>query len=277
MAMTTVGDIATRQLVRCTPASSLGDIAKQLAEERVHAAFVIDGEGHPIGVVSDLDLLAGEWLGGDESGLQAMRALTAADVMTSPVETIDAQADVREAAGRLRALRIHRLLVVEGGRPVAVVSVGDLVAELGRTSAAEGRHVRNVMSPAFVTAGPEATVRQVARAMTDRRSRSVVVIDGACTPRGVVTGFDLLAALEDDELREEPISRVATTRVVTIAPDAPLRDAADLMLEHEVHRLVVMENGDVSPMGIITTADIFVEMARPGSRWETTKGARDDR
>lgn len=57
-------------------------------------------------------------------------------------------------------------------------------------------------------------------------------------------------------------------RVRTIVPDASLREAADRMLEHEVHRLVVLEDGASSPIGIVSTADIVVEMARPGSKWE---------
>jgi CBS domain-containing protein len=267
--MTIVAHIATRRLVCCRPDSTLREIAERLADERVHAVFVIDADEQPAGVVSDLDLLTGEWLGGDEAGLEAMRSVTAADVMSSPVETIDSQADACEAARRLRTLGIHRLLVMEAGRPAGVVSVGDLIAELGRTSGGAWRTVRDVMSPAFVTSGLEATVRQVARAMTERRSRSVVLIDGGCTPRGVVTGFDLLAALEgDDGLGDEPVSRLAADSVVTIAPGASLRDAADLMLEHGAHRLLVVEDGHSRPMGIISTADIFVDMARPGSRWD---------
>jgi CBS domain-containing protein len=56
---------------------------------------------------------------------------------------------------------------------------------------------------------------------------------------------------------------------LTIDPAAPLRQAVDLMIKHRVHRLVVADPGnpDALPLGVISTSDLFAEMARPGSVW----------
>jgi hypothetical protein len=40
-----------------------------------------------MGVITDFDLLAGEWLSADRQSLSAMRKMTAGELMSSPVDT----------------------------------------------------------------------------------------------------------------------------------------------------------------------------------------------
>jgi CBS domain-containing protein len=61
-----------------------------------------------------------------------------------------------------------------------------------------------------------------------------------------------------------------TAPALTTTADASLSEAADLMLAHEVHRLFVVDGADEGlPLGLVSTADIMVEMASPGSVWRT--------
>jgi CBS domain-containing protein len=57
---------------------------------------------------------------------------------------------------------------------------------------------------------------------------------------------------------------------ITIEPTASLREAIDRMITHHIHRLVVVDPQDASamPLGVLSTADIFVEMAGPDSVWQ---------
>ena len=48
--MTALGDITTPRLVRCWPDASLRDVAEQMVDEHVHAVFVIDETGEPLGI-----------------------------------------------------------------------------------------------------------------------------------------------------------------------------------------------------------------------------------
>jgi CBS domain-containing protein len=58
--------------------------------------------------------------------------------------------------------------------------------------------------------------------------------------------------------------------LITADPDLVLADAADLMIGHEVHRLVVVDPkcADGAPIGIVSTADIVAEMAQERSVWQ---------
>ena len=84
----------------------------------------------------------------------------------------------------------------------------------------------------------------VATLMQTQRTNSVMVRDGARL--GIFTNTGLQRAVLDGRaLAELPVRDLATFKLVTIAPDAPLFDALALMIEHQVHRLVVADgDGD---------------------------------
>jgi CBS domain-containing protein len=255
-------------LFTCPLQTRLGDVARLLKQHAVHAMIVTDADGRPAGVLSDTDLLAGEWLSTEQASLATMQGITAGELMSSPVATVDADASASDVAERLRRENLSRLVVTEDGHPVGVIAISDLLRDLARPSAGRST-VADVMSWAIVTCLPDTPVTAAARAMQERRSRSVVVVDRGGAPLGVVTGMDLLSVYDRsaDELKVAQLMRAP----LTIAPDASLREAADEMLRHEVHRLVVVDPGDSAriPLGLVSTSDIVAEMAAPESVWQT--------
>lgn len=267
-----VVDLMSHELITCPRDADLATVAAILSRRGVHAVFVLDDGGNPVGIVSDFDLLAGEWLADDSAGLSTMREITAGELMTSPIEVIRANAAAAEAAGRMRQLHLSRLLVVDqAGAAAGVISISDLVAPLGRTSG-DRRCVRDVMSFAIVTCPPETALEAACRAMSERRSRSVVVVDKGGRAIGVITGSDLLSLYQGGD----PHGKVADLMAepITCVPDLALSEAADLMIRREVHRLVVVDPArpDGAPIGIVSTSDIVAEMAYEHSVW---RHARD--
>jgi CBS domain-containing protein len=195
-----------------------------------------------------------------------MRGLTAHELMTTPPVTIDADTDAARAAEVLRAERLARLVVVYDGKPAGVVATSDFVRLLACGHVARGT-VGDVMSHGVVACREQTTARQAARAMAERRSRSLVVVAAGGRALGVVTGTDLLALVRGGD------PEVAVSALMhephTIAPGATLREAADELLRREVHRLLVVDPNDAGafPLGIVSTTDIVAEMAAPGSPW----------
>ena len=55
------------EIVGCSRSTPIASIAKTMATHQIHALFVLDDSRHSVGVVSDVDLLAGEWLGTDRA------------------------------------------------------------------------------------------------------------------------------------------------------------------------------------------------------------------
>jgi CBS domain-containing protein len=121
------------------------------------------------------------------------------------------------------------------------------------------------MARGIVACRAETAVAAAARAMSERHTRSVVVVSPHGRPLGVVTGFDLLSYGDGGDPAE------AVTKVMhpplTIRPDASLHTAGEQMLAHRVHQLLVIDPAepDSLPLGVISTFDLVIEMA-PTSR-----------
>ena len=262
-----VRDLMHPGLITCPPDTTLGQVAVLLHRHRIHALVVADADGNPLGILSDADLLAGEWLSEEPAGLETMRKMSAGTLMSAPAATIEAGVPARDAAARMHAEQLHRLIVVENGKAVGIISVGDFVVGIVRLSAGR-RIVADVMSRGIVTCLDSTPLAAAARAMTERRSRSIVVVNTTGRPLGVITGFDLLT-IDEDRLNQT-VAQIMHAPI-TIRPGASLREAADLMLKHHVHRLLVVnpDRPDAMPLGLISTFDIVAEMAQPGSVWQT--------
>lgn len=257
-------------IMTCRPDTSLGQVAKMLAERRVHSLFVVDRNNKPIGVITDYDLLAGEWLSGDAESLIAMRGMTAGELMSSPVETINANETAREAARRMREDGIRRLLVCDNGKPVGVISISDFLSELAADLPIGRDSVGDVMSDVYLVCRDKTSVKMVARALTETGWRSVLVVNACGKILGVFSGLDLLAF---DDLHSIPDDKPVTDIMhsfLTISMEANLQEAARLMIENRHHRLLVVDpdQPECLPLGIISSFDIVVEMARPDSVWQ---------
>ncbi len=268
---TLVRDIMHEGVIRCSSEISLGQVARLLALHHVHSLFVSEGEGFPKGVITDYDLLAGEWLSGDPKNLEIMRSMTAGELMSTPVESIESDISASEAAQRMRQDEIRRLLVVENGRPIGVISVSDFISELASKATVKRDKVSDVMSDAYLVCRDKTSITAAAKAMADSGWRSVVVADAHGKPLGVFSGLDLLACCDLENIPDSYLVTDAMHDPLKIGMDASLQEAAQMMINYHHHRVLVIDpdQPDSLPLGVISSFDIVSEMARPESVWQT--------
>ncbi len=264
-----VRDLMHPGLLACKPNASLGQVAVLLFQHHVHALIVEDRDGRALGIISDFDLLAGEWLSSDPESLAAMRNLTASDLMSHPVDSVEAGIPLSEAVNQLIDKEISRLLVTENGKPVGIISLSDFVAGIAMQEKPSRETVGDVMSDAILVCRGQTPIVSAARTMTESGFRSVLVVDAKGKTLGVVSGRSLLPFVKngvDEHLLVSDVMHPA----LTIDIHASLREAADKMIQNHHHRLVVIDDKDPEafPLGVISTFDIVAEMARPGSVWQ---------
>ena len=266
---TLVKDLMHKGVITCKPDATLGQVATLLDQHQVHALFVTDRDGRIVGVISDFDLMAGEWLSSDPESLNTMRKLTASDIMTKPVDTIQATTPLTEAADLFMQKRVGRFLVLENEKPVGTISLSDFVASLTEKIKSKREKVGDVMSHAILVCRGKTPVLSAAYAMTSSGWRSVLVVDLNGKVIGVVSGHDLMQLVKNGNA-ENKIVRDVMHPALTIDINASLREAADMLIQNHYHRLVVVdkENPDSFPLGAISTFDIVAEMARPDSIWQ---------
>lgn len=268
--ITLVRDLMNPGLMQCQPEDTLGQVAKLLAQNHVHSLFIFGDGPLPEGVITDYDVMAGEWLSGDPESLAVMQKMTARDLMTSPVETVSGETPAREAADRMTRDSIRRLLVIEEGRPVGVISVSDFLASLASKSSVKREFVSDVMSDAYLVCRDKTPVTAAARAMVDSGWRSVVVADPHGKPLGVFSGLDLLCYSDNEQIPDSILVTEVMHAPLMIDMDASLQKTAQMMIDKHHHRILVIDpaHEGALPLGVISSFDIVSEMAKPDSVWQ---------
>ena len=103
------------------PDMRVADIVQELTNRRIGAVLVIEGDS-VVGVISERDIVRCLAKRGAES-----LNLVAHEVMTAPVITISPAESVPQAMAMMTDRRIRHLPVLDSGRLVGLVSIGDLV------------------------------------------------------------------------------------------------------------------------------------------------------
>ncbi len=125
--------------------------------------------------------------------------------------------------------------------------------------------VREHMTPNPITVEPRCSVAEAHRLMQEHGVRHLPVIDQSNLV-GIITRGDILEASASDSGRlglfpsddiwaTARVAELMTPNPVTISPDTTVLEAADLMFQHDIGSLLVVEEGRL--VGIITETDIF--------------------
>jgi CBS domain-containing protein len=137
-----VRDIMTRDVISVGTTTPLREVALILAESRISGVVVVDESRTPVGIVSEGDLLAKqlsrpakrrdalEWIFGEHGDADELRrraAVTAAEAMSAPVVTIDADRPLREVAALMVDRDVNRLPVMADGVLAGIVTRADMV------------------------------------------------------------------------------------------------------------------------------------------------------
>ena len=110
-----------RDVVYVGPTQTVAEAIALLAEHRIGAVPVIDG-GKVVGVFSERDVIHG-LRGGDTDALNR----PVSETMTAPALTVTPAEPVLAALSLMTRRRIRHLPVLEDGRIIGIVSIGDLV------------------------------------------------------------------------------------------------------------------------------------------------------
>lgn len=112
------------------------------------------------------------------------------------------------------------------------------------------------MTEEVVTVARSQTLASAARTMEREGIKSVVVSDEDARPEGILTSTDFVRmATAERSPSAVTVDEFATNEIVTTTPEADVRDAADLLREHDISHLPVVDD-DGRLTGIVTTTDV---------------------
>lgn len=120
--------------------------------------------------------------------------------------------------------------------------------------------VKDFMSSPVTTAVGKTSIQEVRTLMGRHRIHAIPVIryskqlpEAEVIIRGIITATDLYTEVDDKTTVEE----IMTNKVHVIHKDSNAKSAANMMLKHKVHHLVVMDEGKI--VGMISSLD-FVKL-----------------
>jgi CBS domain-containing protein len=115
--------------------------------------------------------------------------------------------------------------------------------------------VRELMVSSVVTIEPATSIVDAARLMIQAEKGPLPVVEGD-TPVAMVTDRDIVARVvaEGRDPNSVKVEDIATHELVTIGPDQDVNEARQLMDQHELDRILVVEGDRL--VGIISEADI---------------------
>ncbi len=123
-----VRDLMTTDVVAVAPSTSMRDAARMMFRYRVSGLPVVDPDDHILGIITEGDFLDMELERADKGTAPE----TVEQVMTRNVLSVPPDIEVIEAARFMRTNDVKRVLVVEDGRMVGIISRFDIVAGFTR-------------------------------------------------------------------------------------------------------------------------------------------------
>jgi CBS domain-containing protein len=118
--------------------------------------------------------------------------------------------------------------------------------------------VSRIMRKRLETIDATSSVQQAAKKMKNKNVSSLLIVDENGRPQGLVSERDLVTKVCTTDVPVNTIKNkeIMSSPVITISSKSSPSKAADMMLQHDVRHLLVVDNGDKNkPIGMITPLD----------------------
>jgi CBS domain-containing protein len=122
--------------------------------------------------------------------------------------------------------------------------------------------VRDLMHADLKTVDPDATIAEAVTVLADGHVSGLPVVDGRRRVLGVISASDVVAAIAEAGTADERerlfdttrVREIMTARAHVVDTQLDVGEAARQMLYLEIHRLFVVEDGEL--VGVISQSDI---------------------
>ncbi len=243
-----VRDYMSKGLVVARMETPLRDVRRMLEERDISAVPVLDDAGKLRGIVSMTDLLHGPRAEGSPDAVPLV-----SDIVEPAVVTIDEGEPMRDAAVRMVARQIHRLVVLREGTPVAVLSTRDVARAV--LAARVETPLRERMTAPVQTIDLGEPIHSAVGRLAAAGVRGLVVMDGR-SPVGVFTQLEAVKARGlSSDLQRMPVEEVMSYETICLDVATPLYRVAGYMVQMRVRRVLAVEHRELK--GILSGFDLL--------------------
>jgi CBS domain-containing protein len=114
----------------------------------------------------------------------------------------------------------------------------------------------DIMTRHVFTIAPEASVRDAANLLAQKRISGVPVIDDTGKMIGMLTEADIISKVDREGLK---VDEIMSRNITTVIEETPVDEIAHLMSERKIKRVPVVRDGKL--VGIVSRADIVRAVA----------------
>jgi len=199
-------------------------------------------------------------------GTDMKKSMKVREIMTEDVITVGKNESLEHILYLMEKHDITKIPVVEGEKLLGIVTDGEIAYKLGsfrkRDVSPAHLHASSVMIREFDTISPDTSVYDIIKTVGLPGLTMLPVVENGKLV-GVVTKADLLPLVESDA----PVKEIMSKKVIHVAPDDRVIHARRLLIDNDIARLPVLDDGKV--VGIIAEMDIakaFAKLKRSTSR-----------
>ena len=116
--------------------------------------------------------------------------------MTGWVATADPERSLRDAATIMAKARLGSVIVTSKGKPVGILTEGDISRALSEGADPDKTAIKKVMSKRLITVSPDKRAEEAAKLMAEKQIKKLPVVDGG-NLIGMVTQTDIVASSFD--------------------------------------------------------------------------------
>lgn len=195
-----------------------------------------------------------------------LRALSAGAKLEEPagnyatkVPCINADHPVTEVFVASEQYNVRAVPVCKGNEVIGIVEARDLINEALALKSAFRKKVAlrysayDAAPRELITIGPEKTLKEAVDLMVKYNIGFLPVVEGGKL-LGVLSESDVMRLVAQGVDLNTPISVYMNTKPITVSKQSTLREAAELMVKHNIRHLPVIEDGKV--VAVLSVKDI---------------------
>ena len=232
-----ISHIMQTGILQCSPDTPLCEAARRMAERHCSSIVIIDN-GKPVGIWTEHDALDIDF-SNDLSVKEPIRHR-----MSYPVASIEATLPLGEATLKLSSLGRRHLLVVDAQKkPIGIVSQTDIALNQGLEPYLCLREVKTAMRKLPLILPGDMLLADAARQMYSKNHEAAVVTltHDNDSELGIITERDLVRFIARHP-GNTLIASLASRPLLTIDEGAPLIKARDLLINHRIRHLAVVND-----------------------------------
>lgn len=244
-------EIYTPNVYSVSPDTPTSEALATMRDRKISCIVIVDG-GQPAGIFTERDVIrcvATQGLGFADNPIS--------EVMTPHVQTVGLNSTLFDAFAILAEHKIRHLVVVDtDNRAIGVTTQSDMIDHFGYDFFVKVRVVSQVMNKCSASTPATSTVFDAARDMADQNISFFVIVENFI-PIGVLTERDVARLIADGvDINKACVQEHMSSPVITIHRGQPAFDAAEMLRNNQIRRLIVVDD-EGRICGVITQSDLI--------------------